>query len=329
VEPDDLREEVIVSLSGVAAAAACVLTIQLVTAGVGSARPTARALNAASGQQPGAYFDGRATRIGLLATAGQIGTSTEATGWACLCFTNNGISVQPDPRFGLVYDVVAGPGYRSPYFDPGPLRTYTEVSASRPARIGKWDWYADSIKLLPGYSTSQLWGLVADFNYPTISHSPLEIDYDFAGVGITRDVGYFAHQFDNPPIHDVRRFWPKSAYPSLVDKWIDWVIGVKWATDRTGALRVYTRCLQCRTDRRWLLRYSLSKSITMQWGAGIMNADGTSPQTGAELMTLDKMGLYYGYTTLPSTGLPTNRVLEMGIVRAPTRSAAMAVFPKH
>jgi hypothetical protein len=41
------------------------------------------------------------------------------------------------------------------------------------------------------------------------------------------------------------------------------------------------------------------------------------------------MGLYYGYTTLPSTGLPTNRVLEMGIVRAPTRSAAMAVFPKH
>jgi hypothetical protein len=327
VEPDDQRKKVIVPVSRVAAAVACILTIQLGTAGVGSARPAAGESHAASVQGSGIYFDGRATRIGLLATAGQTGESNEATGWACLCFMNNAITVQKDPRFGLVYNVLAGPGYHSPYLDSGPLRAFSEVSASRPVRLGKWDWYADSVKLLPGFSTSQLWGLVADFNYPTISHSPLEIDYDFAGVGIARDVGYFATQYGNPPIRDVRRFWPKSAYPSLIGKWIDWVIGVKWATNRTGELRVYTRCGQCRNNKGWRLRYSLSASITMQWGAGIMNADGTSPQTGAELMTLDKMGLYYGYTTLPPSGLPTNRVLEMGIVRAATRSAAMGVFP--
>jgi hypothetical protein len=184
------------------------------------------------------------------------------------------------------------------------------------------------VKLLPGFSTNQLWGLVADFNYPTISHSALEIDYDFAGVGISRDVGYFAHQYDRPSIRDVRRFWSKAAYPSLIGKWIDWVIGVRWATDRTGQIRVYTRCLQCRTNKRWLLRYSLSHSITMQWGAGIMNADGTNAKTGGEMMTLDKMGLYYGYSAAPPGGVPTDRVLEMGIVRAGSRAAAMSVFAK-
>lgn len=316
------------SFSRVAAAVACFLTIQLLTAVAGGARPIAHAVNAGSQEQAGIYFDGRAARMGLLWTANQTGESNEATGWACLCFINNGISLQKDPRFGVVYNVVAGPGYHSPHIDLGPLVAYSEVSASRPVRLGQWDWYADSIKLLPGFSTGQLWGLVADFNYPTISHSPLEIDYDFAGVGISRDVGYFAQQFGAPPIRDVRRFWPKSAYPSLIGKWVDWVIGVKWATDRTGELRVYTRCVQCQ-NKRWRLRYSLSSSITMQWGAGIMNADGTNPKTGTEMMTLDKMGLYYGYQTAPPGGLPTNRVLEMGIVRAATLQAAMGVFPKR
>jgi hypothetical protein len=309
----------------ISACGTCAVLLLLAVADTTAATPAAKP---ALPQRDQLYFDGRATRIGLSHSAVVTGESTAATGWACLCFLGDGISVQADARFGRVFAVTAGPGYHNPWWDPGPWKTSSELSASRPVRLGQWDWYAESIKLLPGFNPKLEWGLVADMSYPTISHSPLEIDYDYWGVGISRVVGYIEKPLGPPPIHDVQRFWRPDAYPSLIGKWIDWVIGVRWATDTSGALRVYTRCTACKNPR-WILRYSLAGVITMQWGAGVMDANGRNPATGLEANTLDKMGLYYGYNRPQSFALPTNRVLEMGIVRASTRKAAMSVFPKR
>jgi hypothetical protein len=316
---------------------ACTVALFLVAAETGAAMPAASRGFAAMPSVPTRhqtvtprgplYFDGRASRIGLSRSLSST-AEPSAAGWACLCFLGDGISIKADGRFGSVFAVTAGPGYHNPFFDPGPWRTSSELSARRPVRLGQWDWYADSVKLLPGFNTTADWALVADMNYPTISHTPLEIDYDKYGVGISRDVGYIEQVFGAAPIRDVQRFWRPDAYPALIGKWIDWVIGVRWATNTSGALRVYTRCTACR-NAGWVLRYSLSRAITMQWGGGVMTADGRDPTTGREMMTLDKMGLYYGYTQPQSFALPTNHVLEMGIVRASTRDAAMSVFPSR
>jgi hypothetical protein len=307
--------------------AACALA--LVAADTATTMPAAnRGGGQHASQRDRVYFDGRASRIGLSRSPSSTGQSSTATGWACLCFLGDGVSVQADARFGRVFAITAGPGYHNPWWDPGPWRTSSELSARRPVRLGQWDWYAESIKLQPGFNPTMDWGLVADMNYPTISHSPLEIDYDKYGVGISRDVGYIEKVFGPPPIRDAQRFWRPNAYPALIGKWIDWVIGVKWATNRSGALRVYTRCAAC-GDAGWVLRYSLSGAITMQWGGGVLDAEGKNPATGLEMTTLDKMGLYYGYAQPQPFALPTNRVLEMGIVRASTKRAAMSVFPKE
>jgi hypothetical protein len=309
----------------VAALLVCACVPQLVTAGVSKAS-TLRMHQASAPRPSRILFDGRASRIALSRATSATGLPTTEAGWDCLCFLSDGFAVRQDSRFGAVYSVTAGLGYHNPWLDLGPWRTSSELSKRRPVGLGRWDWYSNSIQLQPGFSATQEWGLVADMNYPTISHSPLEIDYDKYGVGISRTVGYIEKVLGPAPIYDMQRFWRPREYPALIGKWIDWVIGVRWATNTTGAVRVYTRCIQCR-HAGWILRYSKSGIITMQWGGGLMNADGKDVGTGREFMTIDKIGLYYGYTQPQAFAMPTNHVLEMGMVRSSTRATAMSVFP--
>ena len=131
-------------------------------------------------------------------------------------------------------------------------------------------------------------------------------------------------------ITDSRRFYKVS---DVVGKWVDFVIGVKWATNATGSIRVYTRCTACgskshskvaRAKRRELaLRYTRDSIVTMQYGAGVMTADGKNAE-GREMLTIDHAGLYFGYSgTEP---MPTNRLLQSGLVRASDMATAAATL---
>jgi hypothetical protein len=240
--------------------------------------------------------------------------------WDCLCFLNNDVALQSDSRFGKVYAVTAGPSSGNPWGSLSPRYAASEVSKRRPVRMGQWDWYANSYKALPGWTLTD-WGTVTQMNYPTITSPPLEIDFDKYGVGIERSVGYVPAG-GGAPIHDAQRWFSVS---SVIGKWVDFVVGVKWATDTTGSIRVYTRCREC-GDTGWILRYSKDNIITMQYGAGIMNKDGTSPSTGQPLNTLDKEGLYWGYESTPSSK-PTDHILESGLVRTSDEASAKAALP--
>jgi hypothetical protein len=259
-----------------------------------------------------ALFDGRASATAAL----------DPHMWACLCFTSQDIALQSDPRFGRVYAIDVGPGSHNPWWTPPYGIASAEVSVRRPVRLGEWDWYANSYKALPGWTLTD-WGTVSQMNYPTIASPPLEVDFDKYGVGIERTVGYVATHGGTPQVHDVQRWFPVSR---VVGKWLDVVIGVKWATDTSGAIRVYTRCHEC-GDTQWVLRYTKDNILTMQWGAGVMNQNGTSAQDGQPMTTLDKEGVYYGYASghAPSS-LPTNRMLQMGLIRTTSEAAAMAAF---
>jgi len=267
------------------------------------------------------YFDGRATGMTSLFSTSESNQGQSPSVWACLCFLNNDIKLVSDSRFGQVYSTTAGPGSQNPWWTPPAGIASAEVSVRRPIRLGQWDWYANSFKVLSGW-TSADWATVDQMNYATITSPPLEIDFDKGGVGIERSVGYVPSVGGNPEIYDYQRFFPVSG---VINKWVDFVIGVKWATDATGSIRVFTRCREC-GDTDWVLRYSKDNLVTMQWGAGVMDKNGDDPSTGQPIQSLDKEGLYYGFTSPPAT-LPTDHILEMGLVRASDEATAMAAVP--
>lgn len=265
------------------------------------------------------YFDGRAKHVRVLTSETEVTQGGRAQ-WACLCFVGADIALAEDPRFGTVYSITTGPSSHNPFLAPSPRDAGSETSVRRPIRLGHWDWYANSYKALPGWTLTD-WGTVTQMNYPSLTSPPLEIDFDRYGVGIERSAGFVPSMGARAPIHDVRRFFSVS---SVIGKWVDFVVGVRWATDTTGKIRVFTRCREC-GDRHWVRRYAKDRIVTMQWGAGVINANGTSVSSGREASTLDKEGLYYGYYR--PTSLPTNHILEMGLVRAGSESAAMAAIP--
>jgi hypothetical protein len=294
-----------------------------VSVGASDARSNPRA------RTGGLLFDGRATKMTEIHSIA-IGDQRQVPAlWDCLCFLNDNIRLVSNKRFGRVYSISVGAGSHNPWWNGGPRIASAEVTTRRPVRLGQWDWYADSFLVLPGFVPPDF-AAVAQMNYPTITSPPLEIDFDKYGVGISRSVGYVPSVSGKAEITDSRRFYKVS---DVVGKWVDFVIGVKWATNATGSIRVYTRCAACAgkshskasraKQRKLALRYTRDSIVTMQWGAGVMTADGKNAE-GRDMLTIDHAGLYFGYAGIQA--MPTNRLLQSGLVRASDMATAAATL---
>jgi hypothetical protein len=72
-----------------------------------------------------------------------------------------------------------------------------------------------------------------------------------------------------------------------------------------------------------VLRYSRDRIVTMQYGAGVMDANGKRAD-GSDVTTIDHTGLYMGNER--SEALPTNHVLESGLVRTADFRSAVATL---
>jgi len=102
---------------------------------------------------------------------------------------------------------------------------------------------------------------------------------------------------------------------TIAGKWVNLVIGVKWATDNTGQVEAWAKCAAC-GDSGYTLRWSHYNTPTMQYQAG------QAPPTGA----LDKQGLYVGNYSSTAT-VPTNHVTETGFIVATDRTTAQNALP--
>jgi len=98
-------------------------------------------------------------------------------------------------------------------------------------------------------------------------------------------------------------------------KWTEFVIGIRWETDGTGAYRVYSR-LPADRKSRFTLNASASETVTYQ-------TNGTNP---VPAVTADLQFLYEG--TEPANGWPSplwrNTIYQRGFQRFASRSAAFA-----
>jgi len=237
--------------------------------------------------------------------------------------------LKSDARYGQVYSVRVGPGSTNPWYNVGPLAASAETTRIRPNRLGQWDWYANAVRIEPGF-TAPDWATVQQLNYPSLSSPPAALDlrkvngvlnwtfYRNAGLLTAYSSGFYqGPAFEEPAL-----------MPVEVGKWTEFLIGIKWATDNSGEVRVYTR-VPADGETGFTLRLSRSNTPTWQYGntpSGNVRADGTDVSTGQQHTTLDKEGLYFGYYSLPST-FPTNYVSARGMVVASDMATAQNSLP--
>jgi hypothetical protein len=246
--------------------------------------------------------------------------------WDCLCFLNNDMQLASNSRYGKVYTVKAGVGSTNPWYNIGAGKASAEVSKRRANDLGKWDWFAGAYKIDSGLSAPD-WIVLMQFGYPTLSSPPLALGVHLVnGVPtfvVDRNAGLLAN--NGYGFYAGTVLEQKPLLPIPYGKWVDFVIGVKWATDKTGEIRAYAR-VEGQTD--YTLRLSESATPTWQYGTtpyGTVHADGTD-SAGNQVTVIDHGGLYYGYWDARTT-FQTEYVVESGITRASDYATAAATLP--
>jgi hypothetical protein len=106
--------------------------------------------------------------------------------------------------------------------------------------------------------------------------------------------------------------------PVTFGNWREFVVGIKWATDNTGAVEVYSRT----PGGSWSKAFEKLNEPTYLYGT---TSYGTFAQDGSNWPTvIDKLGLYYGgYST---TSFPTETVYESGLTRSSNLATAKSTL---
>jgi hypothetical protein len=255
---------------------------------------------------------------GLMSTLWSTSTTaygqTPAGFWDCTCFKNNDIQLATDASVGPVYSINNEVGSSNPWLTFPSNKASAEVSKRRDIRYGQWDWYGMAFKIPTNYAPTD-WGLMAQFEYPSITSPPIGIAIDRGGVGLERDAGPVALNssgYMQAAVIEEPRFL---SLTSIGGKWVNIVLGVKWATDNSGQVEAWVKCAAC-GDTSYTLRWSHYNTPTMQYTAG------QTPPTGG----LDKQGLYTGnYSS--TNPVPTNHITETGFIVATDRTTAQNALP--
>ena len=223
-----------------------------------------------------------------------------------LYFMTNSITLQPDATYGTVYKYEIGPGDTNPYFDQ-PTKPNGELTVSRPISMGQYDWYAEAFKIVSPYTMlSGGFNVVCQYGYPALFSPPLSISFDSNGLGIDRHVGIVPVGGGSVTYTLKPRFYTVA---SVLDKWVEMVIGVKWAVDTNGEIYVYSR-IKANGETVFSLQYVDFDHPTNQ------RTDGEPVLT----IMNDKQSLYFGTDAAP----PTNTLLHRGFTRWDNQADAIA-----
>ena len=263
-------------------------------------------------------------------TPGDLSTLKQAQSqqlWSGLAFLNNDIQLAADSRYGQVYSIRTGSNSHNPYYTPTDGRS-SELSKVRPMVLGNWDWYGNAFKVKSGW-TQPGWCDLFQFGYPTLSSPPLSINVDHSSDGISRfqlfeNAGLLTN--NGSGFYKGTQFAETNILPIPFDTWVEIIVGVKWATNNTGELRVYYRVPSKGTG--WVLAVSKSSIATEQYGttpSGSVNSTFTN-SSGQPINVLDHGGLYFGYSSMPSS-FPTNYVSQSGLTRSSSLATAQSTFP--
>jgi len=287
------------------------------TDSVDSAKTAVVAANGAT------VFDGRAKNMTTLVSTGTTNQQQSPALWDCLCFTNNDITLASNSRYTQVYSIHAEPGSKNPYNSGAPAYDASaEVSKIRPNDLGQWDWFGGAWNI-PSGLTAPDFVTLQQFGYPTLSSPPLAID-----VGKPGGVLSYTLYRNAGKLTQVTSDWSQGTVfeeptiaPVTYGKWMEIIVGVKWATDNTGEIRVYTRA---EGETAWTLRISESNTPTEQYGTtnyGTCAADFSNCPN-----VTDHGGLYFGFSDGRTT-FAQESLLSRGLTRSTDLASAELTFP--
>jgi len=296
-----------------------------------NSKPTATVTTAPAPSTSGTLaFDGGADGMTTLysyeTTPGNISTLQQGQSpntWTCLCFNNNSMSLVADSRYGKAYKVAVGPGDRNPWNTSAPASNAAgQVSKRRDNDLGKWDWYAVSVRVDSWADLTTAWADIISVGYQTSSGDQVRLGLKNNNGSlyfeVSQNSGYAnnASGYATGSVH-----YTQPILPVTFGSWREFVVGIKWATDNTGAVQVYSRT----AGGSWSKAFEKLNEPTYLYGT---TSYGTFAQDGSNWPTvIDKLGLYYGYTDKTKTTFPVETVYESGLTRSSDLATAQSTLP--
>jgi len=272
-------------------------------------------------------FDGRASLMSHLGCGGSDTTQTPNT-WDGIGYINCDVTLVSDARYGQVYRYHINDSSTAPFYDPGTDKGVSELSKYAYTKAsdsyGKWDWYALAIKLDPTW-IQPTWNTFFEPNFPRYTSPPEGINTAY------RNNSNGSVCWTYSTLSNCTLYWDLFRYNGVVGslvrqdrwlmpvekgKWVEFVLGIKWAIDGSGAYRIYTRTPE-NGETSFTLRDSQTGVNTYQ------------SQLGSDpLNTTDIQMVYSG--TEPINGWPSplwdNVAFHNGLRRYANEADALAAF---
>ena len=269
------------------------------------------------------HFDLSARKMSKLYSVGVNDQGQSPSLWTCLCFNNNSMSLVADSRYGKAYKVAVGPGDRNPWNTAAPASNAAgQVSKRRDNDLGKWDWYAVSVKVDSWADLTTAWADIISVGYQTSSGDQVRLGLKNNNGSlyfeVSQNSGYAnnASGYATGSVH-----YTQPILPVTFGSWREFAVGIKWATDNTGAVQVYSRT----AGGSWSKAFEKLNEPTYLYGT---TSYGTFAQDGSNWPTvIDKLGLYYGYTDKTKTTFPVETVYESGLTRSSDLATAQSTLP--
>lgn len=273
-------------------------------------------------------FDGRASLMTTLycyeKTPGDITTLTYSQVphiWTATLFEKNDISLVADPRYGKAYQCAVKIGDKNPYnVNASADAGAGEMTISRNTGLGTTDWYALAVKV-PGWN--DLANLKGVWHLASVGYETIQGDQVALGMRNVNGVLTYNIEQNSGLLTKNSAGWyaGSTAYvatmmPVVYNQWREFVIGVKWETNNTGFVQVYSRLVGC----AWSKVFEKLNIATYAYGTtsyGTISAD-MHDKTSVR----DKLGLYYAASTTP-----TETVFLSGLTRSSDLATAQSTFP--
>ena len=240
--------------------------------------------------------------------------------WTCLCFINNDLSLVSDGTFGKVYSANVRTGDDNGWGGTDPSYGAGQLSIRRNNDLGKWDYYGIAVKVPSwnGPMSDLFFADIISVGYQTSQGDQvsLTVHPNSSGqlsFGIKQNSGY-ANNSTGWAAGSVS--YEQTFMPVTYGQWQEFVVGVKWATDNTGAVQVYSRT----PGGSWSKVFEKLNEPTYLYGT---TPNGTFAQDGSNWGTvIDKIGLYF-----KEYGGESETVYESGLTRSSDLATAKSTLP--
>lgn len=244
--------------------------------------------------------------------------------WTEQICRNDDVSLIPDSRFGQVYRHRTNGASSNPYWG-SPTTCNASLVQDAYLSMGQWDWFADAVKLEPGWDHVHTtdFHVLFQFGYPTITSPPLSLSAGWGdrfflernGGPVTQtSAGWRAAEFDTYDLCKMSDRW---------GQWVDFVVGVRWGSHNDGAIQGYVRCKGL-GETQFTKVVDRSGINTWQWG-GALNV----PQDAQNFGICHKQDNYWGYQAgLTDSNITSYTYVDhSGYVRDASKDAVLATLP--